>query len=394
MKYCVIIMDGAAGLPLPGCDGKTSLEMARTPNLDAMAVSGTVGLSRNVPPGLEPDSAVACMSIFGYNPAVYYSGRAPIEAVSLDIPIHPGEVLFRCNLVTVRDGIMLSHSAGSITTGETREVMVSLNAALGNEKVIFYPGVTYRSILKLKSADETAQAICTPPHDIPNKPTADYLPQGTGSVVLRDLMARSEEILKNHPVNKKRIAAGKLPATSIWLFWGSGKTPSMPAFKKVYHAGAAVTSAVSLLQGLGKMAGMKILQIPGVTDGPDNDYAGQAKGALEALKRYDIVIVHVESPDEAGHAGSMQAKIEAIEKIDGLVASEFRKYSGQLRVLVTPDHPTPVTSRTHNSDSVPFLLWGHGITANGAKRLTENEANRTGLLVNPGHKLMQRLLGE
>jgi 2,3-bisphosphoglycerate-independent phosphoglycerate mutase len=394
MKYCVIIMDGASGLPLPDCGNKTSLEMARTPNLDAMALGGAVGLSHNVPPEMEPDSAVACMSIFGYDPAVYYSGRAPIEAVSLDVPIHPGAVLFRCNMVTVRNGVMVSHSAGSISTEETHALVASLNDALGNDRIHIYPGVTYRNILELQAAGETAQAICTPPHDIPDKPVAAYLPKGPGSALLLDLMVRSEAILKDHPVNKKRIAAGKLPATGIWLFWGSGKTPSMPAFKEVYRRNAAVTSAVSLLQGLGKMAGMQILRIPGVTDGPDNDYAGQAQGALEALKRYDIVIVHVEAPDEAGHAGSAKVKIESIENIDKFVVGEFRQCHGQIRLLVTPDHPTPVIKRTHTNDPVPFLLWGHGIAANGAGRLTENEANRTGLLVNPGHRLMQRLLGE
>jgi 2,3-bisphosphoglycerate-independent phosphoglycerate mutase len=394
MKYFVLIMDGAAGLPLADQGNRTSLEIARTPNLDALAANGLVGLTHNVPEGLEPDSAVACMSIFGYNPAVYYGGRAPIEAVSLDIPINPGEIIFRCNLVTVQEGKMASHSAGSITTEESREIMKTLNSKLGNENIIFYPGVNYRNILKLKNAPNTALAVCTPPHDIPGKPIAEFIPQGIGSALLLDLMKRSEPILKDHPVNKKRLAEGKLPATTIWIFWGSGKINKMPSFKETYKASAAVTSAVGLLQGLGKMAGMSLLKIPGVTDGPDNDYAGQAQGALDALKQYDVVIVHVEAPDEAGHAGSLKTKVESIENIDRHIVSALRSWQGPLRVLVTPDHPTPIVSRTHNSDPVPFMLWGKGITCNGAKRLTEKEAKRSGLEIKAGHTIIQKLLGD
>ncbi|HXX59559.1 MAG TPA: cofactor-independent phosphoglycerate mutase [Dehalococcoidales bacterium] len=390
----MLIMDGAAGLPLAEQGNRTSLEIARTPNLDALATAGMVGLSHNVPAGLEPDSAVACMSIFGYDPAVYYAGRAPIEAVSLDIPINPGEVIFRCNLVTVQDGKMVSHSAGSISTEESREIIKTLNEKLGNENIIFYAGVNYRNILKLKNAADTALAVCTPPHDIPGKPVAEFLPKGKGSDLLLDLMKKSELVIKDHPVNKKRLAEGKLPATGIWLFWGSGKINKMPQFRENYKADAAVTSAVGLLQGLGKMSGMSLLHINGVTDGPDNDYAGQVQGALDALKRYDVIIVHVEAPDEAGHAGSLKTKVGAIENIDKFMVSAMRKWRGQKRILVTPDHPTPVTSRTHNSDPVPFLLWGPGITGNGAKRLTEKEAKRTGLEIAEGHTIMRKLLGD
>lgn len=395
MKYCVLIMDGAAGLPLPDHGGKTSLELARTPNLDAMAKTGMVGLAHMVPKGMEPDSAVACMSIFGYDPTIYYSGRAPIEAMSLNIPVRAGEALFRCNLVTIQDGLMASHSAGSISTAEARELVEALSKALGSERIHIYPGISYRSILKLKGAEETTQAVCTPPHDIPGKPAAEYLPRGAGSKLLLDLMARSQEILKNHPVNKRRIARGDLPATSIWLFWGSSRIPTVPSFQATYHRKAAVTSGVSLLQGLGKMAGMTILEIKGVTDGLDNDYAAQAKGALDALKFYDIVIIHIEAPDEAGHTGSVKEKVAAIEKIDELVVGQMRdRREDELRLLVTADHPTPISVRTHTGDPVPFLLWGTGFNPNGAKRLTESEAKRTRLVINPGWNIMHRLIGE
>ena len=395
MKYAVLIMDGAAGLPIPDHAGKTSLEIARTPNLNALAKTGSVGLVKNVPPGMEPESAIACMSIFGYDPAKYYAGRAPVEAVSLGIAIEPGDVVFRCNLVTIQDGKMVSHSAGGISTEEGRELISYVGSKLGNDQIIFYPGVSYRGILKFKGYPETAEAVCTAPHDIPGKPFAENLPKGHGSKLLADLIAKSADILKDHPINKKRTDEGKLPATNIWIFWGSDKTSSMPSFEQQYKLKAAVTSGVSLLQGLGKMSGMALLNIEGVTDALDNDYVAQAEGAIEALKAYDIVFIHVEAPDEAGHAGLLKEKIEAIEKIDSAIVGALRKWKGgTLRILCSPDHPTPVQTRIHQPGSVPFLLWGEGIKPNGATRLTEKQAAKTCIVVDPGNSMMRRLIGE
>jgi 2,3-bisphosphoglycerate-independent phosphoglycerate mutase len=393
LKYCVLIMDGSAGLPIPERGGKTSLELARTPNLDALAAAGTVGLGRNVPPDLDPDSAVACMSIFGYDPKVYYTGRAPIEARSLGIDIKPGEVVFRCNPVTIQNGIMVSHSAGSISTEEGHLLMAALNERIGSDKVHFFPGVSYRNILKLKEAEETALAFTTPPHDIPGKPISGFLPSGKGSDRLLELMKRSENVFKDHPVNKKRIEQGKLPATGIWLFWGSAQMPVLPPFNELYGKRAAVTTGVDLLRGLGLLADMALLQIPGVTDGPDNDYAAQAVGGLESLADCDIVIIHIEAPDEAGHAGLVDKKIEAIEQIDAEVVSRIRNFSqDKIRLLVMSDHPTPVKQRVHTTDPVPLLLWGNGFKANGAQRFTEAEASKTGLHVDQGHKIMNTLI--
>ena len=395
MKYCVLIMDGSAGLPIPERGGKTSLELAHTPNLDAMASDGLVGLAHNVPPGMDPDSAVACMSIFGYDPKVYYTGRAPIEAKSLDIDFVKGDVLFRCNPVTIQNGKMVSNSAGSISTEEDHQLMASLNEKLGSDKIHFYPGVSYRNILKLKGAEDTALAVCTPPHDIPGKPAAEFLPSGKGSELLRELMKRSEVVFKNHPINKKRIARGELPATGIWLFWGSGQMPVLPPFGELYGLRATVTTGVDLLRGLGEIAGMSILQIPGVTDGLDNDYAAQAQNGLEALKDYDIVIIHIEAPDEAGHAGLIEKKIEAIEKIDAEVVSRIRNWrQDKLRVLFMSDHPTPVKVRTHTGDPVPFLLWGDRFKSNGSKRFAETEAKKSGLMIGQGHSIMSILIKE
>jgi len=395
MKYCVLIMDGAAGLPIPEHGGKTCLQLAQTPYLDALAREGTVGLAKMVPDGLEPDSSVACMSIFGYDPQKYYRGRAPIEAKSLGIEINPGEVLFRCNLVTIRDGKMLSHSAGSISSEEGRELITAISRELGNENTVFYPGISYRNILKIRGQAQTARAVCTPPHDIPGKAIADYLPRGEGSELLNTLISRSQTVLKDHPVNKRRISRGELPANSIWLFWGSGEIPAMPSFTEVYHKSAAVTSGVALLRGLGRMSGMRLLEIPGVTDGLDNDYAAQIKGGLAALAENDLVIGHIEAPDEAGHSGSVEDKVTAVEMIDKYVVSALGKWQDKdLRVLVTPDHPTPISTRTHNSDAVPFLLWGKGINHNRAVRLTEAEAKKTGMNVDPGWQMMRKLIGE
>jgi len=388
-------MDGAAGLPIPERQGKTCLQLARTPYLDSLARAGTVGLAKMVPDGMEPDSSVACMSIFGYDPQKYYRGRAPIEAKSLGIEANSGEVLFRCNLVTVQDGKMVSHSAGSISSEEGRELIAAVSRELGRENIVFYPGISYRNILKIKGQPQTARAVCTPPHDIPGKAIADYLPRGEGSELLNDLITRSQKVLQAHPVNRARVAKGKLPANSIWLFWGSGEIPPMPSFEQVYGKSAAVTSGVALLQGLGKMSGMRLLEIPGVTDGLDNDYAAQIKGGLAALADNDLVIVHIEAPDEAGHSGSVKDKIAAIEMIDKYVVSELGKWQYKdLRALVTPDHPTPISTRTHNSDAVPFLLWGKGVNSNRAARLTEAEAKKTGLVIDPGWQIMRKLIGE
>jgi 2,3-bisphosphoglycerate-independent phosphoglycerate mutase len=390
MKYAIVIIDGAAGLPLAERGNKTCLELAKTPNLDALAREAVLGLVRTVPAGMEPSSACACMSVLGYDPKRYYKGRGGIEARSLNIPLGQGEVVFRCNLVAIRDGKMWDYSAGHISSDEAKELINALNQSLGNERIQFYPGVSYRHICKLKGAEEALSATCTPPHDIPDKPVKDFLPRGKGSEILRDLMKRSEAVLKDHPVNIKRISRGDIPATSIWLFWGSGKAPEMPKFKEVYGLGAALTSGVDLLKGLARMLGMEVLDIPGVTDDMDNDYAAQANGALEALKKHDLVIIHIEAPDEAAHAGSIDDKIEAIQRVDSEVISRLR---GGLRLLVLPDHPTPIKIRTHSGQPVPFLLWGEGFSTNGRKRFTEAEAKITGLFIEEGYKIMGRLIG-
>ncbi len=392
MKYCILIIDGASGWPLSERGGKTCLELAETPNLDAMAKEGTMGLVRTVPVGMEPSSACACMSLLGYDPKIYYKGRAAIEARSMGIVIGVGEVVFRGNLVAIKDGRMWSYCSGHISTDEARELIEVLNENLGSNEVSFFPGVSYRHLLKLKGQEEALSAACTPPHDIPDRPISKFLPHGRGSAVLRELMSASEAVLREHPVNIARRARGEIPATMIWFFWGSGRIPDMPPFKQVYGLRAALTSGVDLLKGLGRMLKMDILDIPGVTDGLDNDYSAQALGALKALGDHDLAVIHVEAPDEAAHGGSIDDKVEAIQRVDREMVGRIGSFKGDLRVLVMPDHPTPIRARRHTPEPVPFLLWGPGFTSNGAKRFTEAEAKKTGLFIEEGYNIMGRLI--
>jgi len=358
-----------------------------------MAREAVIGLAPTDPSGMEPSSACACMSVLGYDPKTYYRGRSGIEARSMGVPVEEGDAVFRCNLVAIDDGRMLSYSSGHISTDEAHELIGALNESLGNEIVHFYPGVSYRHLCRLKGRADTLQAACTPPHDIPGRQIDEFLPAGPGSDLLRKLMSDSQAVLREHPVNIKRRSGGNIPATTIWLFWGSAGLPDMPAFQQVYGLKAAMTSGVDLLRGLARMLGMEVLDIEGVTDGLDNNYTAQAGGALKALDDYDLVVVHIEAPDEAAHVGSIDDKVAAIESIDGDVLGQFisRKVDG-LRMLVMPDHPTPIPVQTHTAEPVPFMLWGAGFLTNGAKRFTEAEAKNTGLFIDPGYNVMGRLL--
>jgi 2,3-bisphosphoglycerate-independent phosphoglycerate mutase len=393
MKYCVLIIDGAAGSPLHERGNRTCLELASTPNLDAMAAQGMLGLARTIPEGMEPSSSNACMSVLGYDPDRYRIGRAAIEARSLGIPVSRGDVLFRCNLVTVKAGKMADYSAGHISSVESHELIEGVNRALGSDTVRFYPGLSYRHILRLQGREDTLQAECTPPHDISGQPVKCFLPKGPGSTLLRELMKRSEAVLKEHPVNAARKVRREPSVTTIWLFWGSAVAAELPSFDQLYGLKAAATSAVDVINGLAGMMGMDVLKIVGVTDGLDNDFAAQASGALSALQNNDLVVIHIEAADEAGHVGSVEEKVAAIERTDSEVVSRLRTWKGgDLRVLVMPDHPTPISTRTHNSDPVPFMVWGKGIAHNGAKRFTEKEAGGTGLFLGAACSIMSGLL--
>jgi len=397
MKYCVLTIDGASGWPMADRGGRTCLELAHTPNLDAMAQTGVLGLVRNVPQGMEPSSACACMSVLGYDPRIHYRGRSAIEAKGMRIPMAEGDIVFRCNLVTVRRGKMWSYSCGLISTSEARVLIDSLNENVGGDGVQFYPGVSYRHICRIKRREDALLASCTPPHDIPNKAISEFMPDGPGSDLLRDLMRRSESVLREHPVNIERIERGDLPASMIWLFWGSARLPVMPAFKEMRGLDAAMTSGVDVMRGLAQMAGMQILDIPGVTDGPGNDYASQAIGALEALKACDMVTIHIEATDDAAHAGLADEKIKAIETVDREIVGHLLAWNkDEFRVLVLPDHATPIEVQTHVADPVPFVLWGAGFAATRrgrARTFTEAQAKSTGVLIHEGCGIMGRLVG-
>jgi 2,3-bisphosphoglycerate-independent phosphoglycerate mutase len=397
VKYVVLIMDGASGLPVEALGGRTSLEAAVTPNLDRLAREGTVGLAHTVPEGFEPSSAVACMSVLGFDPVVFYAGRGPIEAMAMGIDLEPGQVAMRCNFVTILDGVMVSYSAGNITAPEAAELLAAVQAGLGNERLHFHPGVGFRSVLTVRDGTEVLETTFAAPHDITDKPVADSGPVGPGAGLTSRLMEKSKGILADHPVNKARVARGLPPATQIWLFWPGVRPGQMPTFFEAYGKRAALTSAVDLLRGLALQARVGFLDVPGVTDEADNDYRGQMAAALAALDRYDVVFVHVEAPDEEAHAGSVTGKVKAIEQIDALMVEQVVNGKGLkdgVSILVMPDHPTPLVLKTHVGEPVPFVLWGPGFAANGAKRFTEAEARATGFAVAPGHLLMGRLLAE
>ena len=395
MKYLVLIMDGAAGWALPAHERKTCLELARTPHLDALTQTGILGLVHNVPDGMEPSSACACMSLLGFDPRIYYKGRGSIEARSMDIPVRQGEIIFRCNLVSVRDGRMNSYSSGYISNEEARELVAALDVGIGGNEVSFFPGISYRHLCKIKGHEDILKATCIPAHNIPGGEIVQNLPTGSGSEYLRELMLRSVDVLENHPVNVERVARGEVPANMIWLFWGSGQIPPMPSFAETYGPSAAITSGVDLLQGLGKMLDMKVLDIPGVTGDIQNDYVAQIRGAVAALETSDMVIAHVEAPDEAGHDGSVSDKIEAIERIDSDMVSILQGLARDgVSILIAPDHPTPIEVQTHVAEPVPFLLCVKGVDGNGGSRFTEPEAARTGIVVKDGFRLMRKFTSQ
>lgn len=393
MKYVVVILDGAAGWPLPELGGRTTLQAASTPHLDALVRIGRLGMAHTVPEGSEPSSSAACTSILGYDPIDDYVGRGAIEAASLGIELGPNDVALRCNLVSVIDGRMASYAAGHITSGESRQVVAELAAALDDDAHRLYPGVAYRHILVVRDRPELLDLAFTPPHDIPDREVASHLPRGAGAEVLLDYMDRARPILAECRVNRAREGDGKLPATDVWPFWPGVAPRGMVPFAARRGLRAALSSGVDLLNGLAVLAGMDRLDIPGVSDGPDNDYAAQASGALRALDDHELVVIHVESPDEAGHSGDTEAKIAAIEAIDREVVARVRQYPGALRVLAMPDHPTPIALKTHVGEPVPFVLAGPGIAGNGGSGYDEVTAADTRDVLDPGHQVMDALLG-
>jgi len=396
MKYVVVILDGAAGWPLAELDAKTTLQAASTPHLDSLAREGLVGLARTVPEGEEPSSAAACTSILGYDPIGDRVGRGAIEAASMGITLGPDQVALRVNTVTITDGVMTSYAAGHISTEESQAIAREVAAELDDDTFTLYPGIAYRHILVVTGHPELLDTQYTPPHDISDREVAEHLPSGPGASLLLDYVERARPLLAGSSVNASRIAQGRHPVTDLWPFWPGAAPRSIVPFAEKRGISAAMTSGVDLLNGLAVLVGMNRLQIGGVTGDSDNDYTGQAEGALKALEDHDLVVIHVESPDEEGHAGDFVAKIAAIEAIDREVVSRViaRAAGEEIRVLAMPDHPTPIPIKTHVGEPVPFLVWGSGIESNGAAAFNEVDADATGLVLDPGHRVMDVLLDQ
>jgi 2,3-bisphosphoglycerate-independent phosphoglycerate mutase len=396
MKYIVMIGDGMADRPLKELNGKTPLQSAVTPNMDRLAREGIIGKIRTIPAGFHPGSDIANLNILGYNPQEFYSGRAPLEAASIGISMKEDDVAYRCNLVTLKynkdktKAVMDDYSSGHISTDEAEKLVLDINQMVGNKDISFYPGVSYRHIM-LWSSGET-KIECTPPHDITGKEISDYLPVGNGEDMLRELMLKSAGILENHPVNRERIKRGAKPANSIWL-WGQGKKLGLPTFKQKYALDGALVSAVDLMRGLGISAGFEILEVPGITGYLDTNYEGKAESALKALERVNIAYIHVEAPDEAGHSGNYGDKIRAIEDFDARVVGNVLKglvSFDEYRVLILPDHATPIAVKTHTEEPVPFVIYDSRIKRkNENASFDESITERDDILVfEEGHKLM------
>ncbi len=396
MKYIVMVGDGMADRPIKELGGRTALQKASTPNMDKLAAMGISGRVRTVPADMHPGSDVANLSILGYDPHRYYSGRAPLEAASIGVKLGKNDIAFRCNLVTLKYNrsrtrmIMEDYSSGHISTEEARVLIRDLDSELGTKQIKFYPGISYRHLMVWSGG--SADLECVPPHDITGRDIAEYLPVGSGEELLRKIMVDSADILTDHPVNRKRIKEGRNPANSVWL-WGQGKKPALPRFQKKYSVEGALISAVDLTKGLGIYAGFKLLEVPGVTGYLDTNYKGKANAALEVLKEVDFVYIHVEAPDEAGHSGRITDKIRAIEDFDRLVVGTVMRRAkglGDYRILLLPDHPTPVELRTHTGDPVPFVLFdSRDVRKNKGIEFNEEIVDRADALsFEEGHKLM------
>lgn len=404
VKYAIIIPDGCADEPQESLGGKTPLQAARTPNMDRIACSGVVGASNNVPASLTPASDVATLSLFGYDPLEVYTGRAPLETAAMGIPLGPKDWAIRCNLVHVDREEMRDFTAGHINAEDGRALIAAVQARLGGPAPLgsdgtleFHAGVSYRNILVYRGgAAPFSEATKTqPPHDIADQPIAPYLPAGPGGDLLRALMKESRAILAGHPVNQARVARGEKPATQIWL-WGQGKAPSLVPFSQVYGPKGAILSAVDLVRGVGVLLGWKRIDVPGATGYLDTDYAAKGRYGVAALEGHDLVCVHVEAPDEASHEGRADEKVKALEEIDRHIVGpllEALPRHGEWRILVSPDHRTPLRTRAHAHGAVPFAVAGTRVAAAGQGSYDEAVAAASSLKFERGHELMRWFLG-
>lgn len=399
MKYAIIIPDGSADEPQESLAGKTPLQAADIPAMDAVAAAGVVGRADHTPKHLPPGSEVANMSLLGYDPLANFTGRAPIEAAAQGIELGADDWALRCNLVTIENQVMADFTAGHISTEEATQLLQTANEQLGSAALEFFPGVSYRNLLVLRPqegpAPFTEDTRTTPPHDLTDKPVGDDYPRGPGSDLLIQLMSDSVGLFADQPVNVTRRTAGKLPATNIWL-WGQGKTPKLAPFAALHNRQGTMITAVDLLRGLAELIGWRRVEVPGATGYTDTDYAAKGRAAVDQLERTDLVCVHVEAPDEASHEGDTAAKVKALEEIDRhIVAPLFDALRSRddYRILVTPDHPTPLRTKTHAHGYVPFALAGTGVAADESQTYDDVTAAASRLVFDEGFKLMGFFLG-
>jgi 2,3-bisphosphoglycerate-independent phosphoglycerate mutase len=395
MKYAIIIPDGAADEPLKELNGQTPLEAAHTPNMDAIARQGRLGTVRTVPPGFESGSDVATMCLLGYDPAVYHTGRAPLEAAAQHIPLSPSDWVFRCNLVTVVDGIMKDHSAGGISNAEAQRLIGDLSRYLKLPGFEFHCGVSYRNLLVYRGHEEF-KVTTKPPHEIPDEAVAKWLPKGKGSEILREIMDRSRELFARHEINAARVDTGHNPASQVWL-WGQGHAPNMPTFKERFGVGSGcMITGVDLLRGLAVLLGWQVEEVEGMTSFHDTNYAGQGVATAAALDRYDLVFSHIEAPDEASHQADYKTKVASIEAIDrhvvGPVLEKLKTYP-EWRILVMPDHPTNIATRKHGYAPTLFAMAGTRVHSAFERPYTEAAAEASDLHIEKGHELMEYFLG-
>jgi 2,3-bisphosphoglycerate-independent phosphoglycerate mutase len=393
MKYVILLCDGMADYSLDELDGKTPLQFAHTPNMDYIAREGVCGLAITIPPDMPPGSDVANLSILGYDPAKYYSGRGPLEAASMGVKLGPADIAFRCNIITEKDGIIEDYSAGHISTYEAGELMKEVDEHLGSSGVKFYPGISYRHLLVL-SGGLGLDAQCTPPHDQVGKKVRDFLPGGKDSELLTRLIMDSKPLLEGHEVNQARANEGKNMGNMIWP-WAQGRAVSMPTFRELYNISGAMISAVDLLKGLGVCAGLEVIDVPGATGYLDTNYKGKAKAALDVLDSDDFVYVHVEAADEASHIGDIDAKIKALEdfdrKVAGLILDGMAAFD-DYKVLLMPDHRTPIKLRTHTHDPVPFAVLSSNGNKDDVTEYNEFSVEAGSLGIVKGHRIMNYLV--
>ncbi|HZK21233.1 MAG TPA: cofactor-independent phosphoglycerate mutase [Oscillospiraceae bacterium] len=403
MKYIVLLYDGMSDYPVKALDGKTPMEVAKKPILDRLASNSEVGLVKTVADGLIPGSDIANMSVLGYNPKENYTGRSPLEAVSIGVPMVDSDIIFRCNIVTLSDECdyenktMTDYSAGDISTKEAKEIIKSVQEHFGNDEFEFYNGVSYRHCLVWHNGTPHLGEL-TPPHDITGKKIKTYLSNNKNARVLINMMKESYNLLSSHPVNVKRVKEGKRPANSIWL-WGEGTKPSLPSFHEKYGLKASVVSAVDLLKGIASCAGMCAPNVEGATGYIDTNFEGKAKTALDELKNgKDLVYIHIEAPDECGHRNEPENKVRSIELIDEQVLNiliDGLEIYDDYKILALPDHPTPIATMTHASDPVPYMIYHKKKhKPNSVKTFTEKTAKETGVFIEHGHTLMKHFIND